>query len=66
MAPLLAVQGLEVKYHTADGVLTAIRDVSFTVAAGQIVGIVGESGCGKSTVAGALLRLLPPNGQISA
>jgi peptide/nickel transport system ATP-binding protein len=66
MTSLLKVDGLEIKYVTGRGVLTAIRDVSFTVGAGRIVGIVGESGCGKSTVAGALLRLLPPNGGISA
>lgn len=65
MAALLKVKGLEVKYHTRAGVLTAIREINFEVNEGQIVGIVGESGCGKSTVAAALLRLLPPNGQIS-
>ena len=63
--PLLSVQGLEIKYHTRQGTLTAIRDASFEVRRGEIVGIVGESGCGKSTVASALLRLLPPNGQIT-
>jgi oligopeptide/dipeptide ABC transporter ATP-binding protein len=63
---LLSVQGLEVVYHTQEGVLPALHDVSFDVQPGEIVGIVGESGCGKSTVASALLRLLPPNGQITA
>jgi peptide/nickel transport system ATP-binding protein len=65
MAALLDVKGLEIKYHTAEGTLTAIRDVNFQVGERQIVGIVGESGCGKSTVASAVLRLLPPNGEIS-
>jgi peptide/nickel transport system ATP-binding protein len=66
MTAVLDVKGLGIKYHTRDGILTAIRDVDFTVGERQIVGIVGESGCGKSTVAAALLRLLPPNGEISA
>ena len=66
MARLLDIQGLEVIYHTQDGRLKALHDVSFDVQPGEIVGIVGESGCGKSTVASALLRLLPPNGEITA
>ena len=66
MAALLQVNGLEVKYHTREGTLPALREVSFGVNAGEIVGIVGESGCGKSSVASALLGLLPPNGRISA
>jgi oligopeptide/dipeptide ABC transporter ATP-binding protein len=65
-APLLEVNNLEVKYHTRDGILTAIRNASFAVNQSEIVGVVGESGCGKSTVASAVMRLLPPNGRISA
>ncbi len=64
MAALLEVKGLEVAYHTHKGPLKALYDVNFEVQHGEIVGIVGESGCGKSTVASALLRLLPPNGEI--
>ena len=64
--PLLEIQDLAIKYHTRDGVLTALRNVSFDVNPGEIVGVVGESGCGKSTVAAAVMRLLPPNGEISA
>jgi peptide/nickel transport system ATP-binding protein len=64
-APLLQVSDLEVRYHTREGVLTAIRQASFEVQRGEIVGVVGESGCGKSTVASAVMRLLPPNGEIS-
>jgi peptide/nickel transport system ATP-binding protein len=66
MSALLQVQDLEVKYHTPAGVLTAIRHTSFEVNEAEIVGIVGESGCGKSTVASAVMRLLPPNGEITA
>jgi len=65
MTSLLEVRNLEVKYHTHQGILTAIRDLSFDVQPGEIVGIVGESGCGKSTVATAVMRLLPPNGEIT-
>lgn len=64
-APLLQVKDLEVRYHTREGVLTAIRDASFEVHRGEIVGLVGESGCGKSSMASAVMRLLPPNGEIS-
>src|SRR5512147_362902 len=56
---------LEIKYHTRQATLTAIRNVNFEIGRGQIVGLVGESGCGKSTVASAVMRLLPPNGEIS-
>jgi peptide/nickel transport system ATP-binding protein len=61
---LLAVEDLEVVYHTDAGVLPALTEVSFSVGRGQIVGVVGESGCGKSTLGAALLRLLPPNGEL--
>jgi peptide/nickel transport system ATP-binding protein len=63
--PLLQVKNLEIKYHTREGTLTAIRNTSFDVHEGEIVGVVGESGCGKSTVASAVMRLLPPNGELS-
>ena len=55
-------KGLEIKYHTRQATLTAVRNVSFEVKRAQIVGLVGESGCGKSTIASAVMRLLPPNG----
>ena len=58
-------KGLEIKYHTRQATLTALRNVNFEVRRGQIVGLVGESGCGKSTIASAVMRLLPPNGEIS-
>ncbi len=56
---------LEIKYHTRQATLTALRHVNFEVSRGQIVGLVGELGCGKSTIASAIMRLLPPNGEIS-
>jgi peptide/nickel transport system ATP-binding protein len=64
--PLLEVDGLEVVYHTRERRLAALHDISFRLSAGEILGIVGESGCGKSTLSAALMRLLPPNGDITA
>jgi peptide/nickel transport system ATP-binding protein len=66
MAALFKAVNLEVKYHTRQATLTALHNVSFEVNRGQIVGLVGESGCGKSTIASAVMRLLPPNGEISS
>jgi len=54
--PLLSVRDLTVTYP---GGVTAVRGVSFDLVAGETLGLAGESGCGKSTIAGALLRLLP-------
>ena len=58
-APLLSVRDLRVTYKGANGGVPAVRGVSFDLAAGETLGIAGESGCGKSTMAGAMLRLLP-------
>ncbi len=66
MDPILRIRGLEVVYHTHVGPLKALHDVSFDVRPGEMLALVGESGCGKSTVASALLDLLPPNGEITA
>jgi peptide/nickel transport system ATP-binding protein len=66
MNSVLRVSDLEIRYHTRQSTLTAVRKLSFEVKSGQIVGLVGESGCGKSSIASAVMRLLPPNGEISA
>ncbi|MBX6321583.1 MAG: ATP-binding cassette domain-containing protein, partial [Rhodospirillaceae bacterium] len=50
-APLLAVEDLTVGFATEEGRVVVVEDVSFTVAAGRTVGLVGESGCGKSVTA---------------
>ena len=64
-APLLRVRDLEVAFETEDGLLHAVDGVSFQVASGRTLGIVGESGCGKSVSAAAILRLVPsPPGRI--
>lgn len=62
---LLEVRDLHVTYHGARGAIPAVRGVSLTVDAGETVGLAGESGCGKSTVAHALLRLLPKTVEVN-
>jgi peptide/nickel transport system ATP-binding protein len=66
MIMLLEVQALCVRYLTARGEVHAVEDVSFRIARGESFGIVGESGCGKTTVALAIMRLLPPNASITS
>jgi len=62
--PLLDVRNLSIEFVTAQGILTAVRDVSFHIGAGEVLGLVGESGSGKSVSALAILRLLPPQARI--
>jgi ABC-type oligopeptide transport system ATPase subunit len=62
MTPLLSVAHLTKHFPTRHGVVRAVEDVSFTVAPGDTLVVVGESGCGKTTVALSLLRLLRPDG----
>jgi oligopeptide/dipeptide ABC transporter ATP-binding protein len=66
MTPLLSVEHLTKHFPTRHGVVRAVEDVSFTVAPGETLALVGESGCGKTTVALSLLRLLrPDSGRVS-
>jgi len=63
--PLLQVRKLRVDFQTDHGLLTAVDGVDFTLEAGRTLGIVGESGCGKSVTALSVLRLIPsPPGRI--
>ena len=63
---LLSVRDLRVEYATEDSPVVAVDDVSFDVAKGEFVGVVGESGCGKSTMLFALARLLSAPAAITA
>lgn len=65
--PLIRVDGLTIDFHTEDGRVRAVDDLSFDIPKGGTVGLVGESGSGKSVTALSLMRLIPtPPGEISA
>jgi len=62
--PVLSVRNVIMHYTTRKGEVHAVDDVSFDLHRGEVLGLVGESGCGKSSVAFTLMRLLPENGRI--
>src|SRR5678816_641574 len=65
-AQVLAVEHLRTAFHTTDGVVRAVDDVSFSLARGEILGVVGESGCGKSVTALTVMGLVPdPPGRVT-
>jgi peptide/nickel transport system ATP-binding protein len=64
--PLLEVRHLRVEFPTRRGTLVAIDDASFTISAGEVLGVVGESGAGKSMTGAAIIGLLEPPGRIAA
>lgn len=59
MTPILEIDDLHTHFFTRDGVVRAIEGLSLTVQAGEVLGIVGESGCGKSVTALSVMRLIP-------
>jgi oligopeptide transport system ATP-binding protein len=67
MADILTVEGLETQFRTQDGIVHAVNGVSFHLKEGETLGIVGESGCGKSVTMMSMMRLIPtPPGKIVA
>ncbi len=63
--PLVEVKDLKVEFNVRDGIIHAVDGVSFTVYRGQTLGIIGESGCGKSVTAKAILHMVPKPGKIT-
>src|SRR5262249_5949680 len=66
MTELLALDDLRVCFHTRAGDLRAVDGVSYALGEGESLGLVGESGCGKTTIARAILSLLPRNGRVES
>lgn len=62
--PLIEIQNLHIAFPLEEGVINAVHDVSFTIPRASTVGLVGESGCGKSMTGLSLLQLVPPPGRI--
>ena len=65
-APLLEVKNLRVEFPSRHGTLLALDDISFEIAPGEILGVVGESGAGKSLTGAAIIGLLDPPGRVAA
>jgi oligopeptide transport system ATP-binding protein len=64
---LLEIRNLKTRFHTDDGIVKAVNGVSYNMEVGEILGVVGESGCGKSVHALSLMRLIPsPPGEIES
>jgi len=62
--PALSIKNLSLSFFTDDGEVEAVRDVSLSIAKGEIVVLVGESGCGKSTLCRSVVKLIPPYSHI--
>lgn len=65
-SPVLKIQNLRTSFQTDQGPVPVVKDVSFSIGSGEVVGIVGESGCGKSVTSLSIMRLIPErNGVVS-
>jgi len=65
MPRLLDVQDLRTHFHTEDGVVRAVDEVTFHIEEGEVLGLVGESGCGKSVTSLSIMRLIAPPGRLA-
>src|SRR6185295_13838889 len=65
MTPVLSVRNLRVEFPTRRGPLVAVDDISFDIAPGEVLGVVGESGAGKSLTGTAVIGLIEPPGRIA-
>ena len=63
---LVEVRDLVVKFRTDEGIVSAVNSVSYDIPIGKTMGVVGESGCGKSVTSNAIMRILPENGWIAS
>ena len=63
---LLSVEGLRTHFATSAGLVRAVDGVSFAIERGEVLGLVGESGCGKSVTSLSIMRLVPPPGRVTA
>ncbi|MDA5110421.1 ABC transporter ATP-binding protein [Brevibacillus thermoruber] len=63
MTTILEVEQLRTRFRTENGVVNVVDGVDFSIRAGETLGVVGESGCGKSVTSLSIMRLLPPNGR---
>ncbi|MGD8386026.1 MAG: ABC transporter ATP-binding protein [Desulfobacteraceae bacterium] len=64
-APVIEIENLGIAYETRTGDVQAVRNINFSVREGETMGLVGESGCGKSTIAFGIVNFLGPNGKIT-
>jgi peptide/nickel transport system ATP-binding protein len=64
-APVIEIENLGIAYETRSGDVQAVRNINFSVREGETMGLVGESGCGKSTIAFGIVNFLGPNGKIT-
>src|SRR6059058_167309 len=64
MSHLLEIEGLRTYFQTRSGLVKSVDDVSFYIDEGELLGLVGESGCGKSITALSVMRLISPPGKI--
>ena len=63
-APILSVENLHVRFNTYAGIVHAVNGMSFDIRSGEMFGLVGESGCGKTVTGLAIMRAVPSPGRV--